>query len=69
MEINKLGNDLRKRRESLNLKQEDISEMSGTTIKTLHLIESGKGNPSLETLNKITNVLRLELILQLKQLG
>jgi transcriptional regulator with XRE-family HTH domain len=69
MEVSKLGIDLKKRRVSLSLKQEDIAEMSGTTIKTLHLIESGKGNPSLETLNKIINVLGLELILQIKQLG
>jgi transcriptional regulator with XRE-family HTH domain len=69
MEVAKLGDDLKKRRESLNLKQEDVAEISGITIKTLHLIESGKGNPSLETLNKITSVLGLELLLQIKQLG
>jgi len=69
MDLKKLGKDLRQRRESLNLKQEDVAEIGGITIKTLHLIESGKGNPSLETLNKITAVLGLELVLQIKQLG
>jgi DNA-binding XRE family transcriptional regulator len=69
MEAHLLGLKIKNRREALSLKQEDLSEMAGITIKTLHLIESGKGNPSLETLNKIIDVLGFELVLQIKILG
>ena len=69
MEVKKLGRDLKKRRKILHLNQEDVAEMGGITIKTLHLIETGNGNPSLQTLNKIIDVLGLELVLQIKQLA
>lgn len=69
MKIKELGAEIRKRRDSLKLKQEDLAEMSGTTSRTLHEIEAGKGNPSLKTMNKIIDVLGLELVLQIKQLG
>jgi len=57
------------RREFLKLRQEDLAEMSGIAIKTIHLIESGSGNPSLETLTKIATVLGLEFLLQIKKVS
>ena len=57
------------RREFLKLRQEDLAEMSGVTIKTIHLIESGSGNPSMATLGKIATVLGLELLLQIKRMN
>jgi y4mF family transcriptional regulator len=69
MDAQFLGLQVKNRRESLSLKQEDLAEMAGVTIKTIHLVESGKGNPSLETLNKIIDVLGFELVLQIKILG
>ncbi|HEU0228571.1 MAG TPA: helix-turn-helix transcriptional regulator [Arachidicoccus soli] len=56
-----------RRREFLSLKQEDLAEMAQVTIKTIYMIESGKGNPSLQTLEKIMAVLGLELIMRIKQ--
>lgn len=67
MIINDFGSALKYRREFLHLKQADLAEMSGVTIKTIHLIESGTGNPSLETLEKIIKVLGMELSLQVKK--
>lgn len=55
------------RREFLNLRQEDLAEMSGITTKTIHLIETGTGNPSIETLEKLVNILGMELLLQVKK--
>jgi transcriptional regulator with XRE-family HTH domain len=69
MTVNELGNAIKFRREFLTLRQEDLAEMSGLTIKTIHLIESGKGNPSVETLQKIATVLGLDLLLQIKTSG
>jgi len=64
-----MGKAIRYRREFLHLKQSDLAEMSGVTIKTIHLIESGTGNPSLETIEKLAAVLGMELVLQVKQLN
>jgi transcriptional regulator with XRE-family HTH domain len=69
MEASEIGKSIKFRREFLNLRQEDLAEMSGITSKTIHLIETGKGNPSIETLEKIVNILGMELIIQIKKLG
>ncbi|HEV3414084.1 MAG TPA: helix-turn-helix transcriptional regulator [Puia sp.] len=62
-----IGQLITKRRELLRLRQEDLSEMSGLAIKTIHLIETGSGNPSVTTIEKIATVLGLELTLQVKK--
>lgn len=58
-----------RRREFLRLRQEDLAEMSGVAIKTIHSIETGSGNPSIGTLEKLAAVLGLELLLEIKKLG
>jgi transcriptional regulator with XRE-family HTH domain len=67
MNIEEMGKALKFRREFLNLRQEDLAEMSGITSRTIHLIESGTGNPSVETLEKLATVLGMELLLQVKK--
>ena len=67
MNIEEMGKSLKFRREFLNLRQEDLAEMSGITSRTIHLIESGTGNPSVETLEKLVTVLGMELLLQVKK--
>lgn len=67
MSIEEIGKALKFRREFLNIRQEDLAEMSGITTRTIHLIESGTGNPSMETLEKLATVLGMELILQIKK--
>jgi transcriptional regulator with XRE-family HTH domain len=62
-----MGKSMKFRREFLNLRQEDLAEMSGITTKTIHLIETGTGNPSIETLEKLVNILGMELLLQVKK--
>ena len=69
MTVKEIGELIKKRREFLNLRQEDLSELSKVTIKTIHLVEQGSGNPSYETLNKLSVVLGLELLLQVKKLS
>jgi transcriptional regulator with XRE-family HTH domain len=66
MSIKEMGAKLKFRREFLNLRQEDLAEMSGVTSKTIHLVESGTGNPSVETLEKMVTVLGMELLIQVK---
>jgi transcriptional regulator with XRE-family HTH domain len=67
MDSNELGHIIQQRREALSLKQEDLAEMTGITSKTIYLIESGKGNPSINTLQKILEVLGLEIFVQIRK--
>jgi transcriptional regulator with XRE-family HTH domain len=69
MTIHQMGQLITKRREFLQLRQGDLSEMSGVAIKTIHLIEKGSGNPSIATIEKIATVLGLELILLVKKIN
>jgi len=64
-----IGKALKFRREFLNLRQEDLAEMSGVAVKTIHVVESGTGNPSLETITKLADVLGMELLLQVKKIS
>lgn len=69
MNAKEIGNSLKFRREFLNLRQEDLAEMSGITTRTIHLIESGTGNPSVETLEKLVAVLGMEILIQVKKIN
>ena len=69
MTLKDMGTIIRVRRDFLNLRQEDLSEMSGITTRTIHLIEKGSGNPSMRTLEKLSTVLGLEVSLQVKNVS
>jgi y4mF family transcriptional regulator len=58
---------LKERREALKVTQEDLAELSGVGLRTLKAIESGKGNPTIDTLNKLADVLGLELKLEVRK--
>ncbi len=67
MNTQDIGRLIKRRRDSLSLRQEDLSEMTGVTSKTIYSIENGKGNPSLDILQKILNVLGLEILVQVRK--
>ena len=67
MTIKELGTAIKFRRDFLKIRQQDLAELSGVTVKTIHLIESGNGNPSFETIEKIAVVLGMELVLHVKK--
>jgi transcriptional regulator with XRE-family HTH domain len=60
---------IKDRREILQVTQETVAELSGVGLRTLKQFESGKGNPTLLTLQKIADVLGLELTLTVKNLS
>jgi DNA-binding XRE family transcriptional regulator len=66
MKNEEMGILMQERRLKLALKQEDVSEMIGISTKTIQNIENGKANPSLKTLQKLSAILGLELIMQIK---
>jgi len=42
--------------------------MTGITSRTIYMIENGKGNPSFDTLQKLLDVVGLEISVQIKKL-
>lgn len=60
---------IKMRRQTLNVTQETLAELSGVGLRTLKQFESGKGNPTLLTLTKLADVLGLEVDLKLKTLS
>ncbi|MEH0153257.1 helix-turn-helix transcriptional regulator [Limibacter armeniacum] len=58
---------IKQRRETLGITQQDLAELSGVALRTLKAIENGKGNPTLSTIQKLLEVLGLEIVIQVKQ--
>ncbi|MEK7720406.1 MAG: helix-turn-helix transcriptional regulator [Bacteroidota bacterium] len=58
---------IKERKEILAVNQEYLAELSGVGIATLKRLESGKGNITLKNLQKIADVLGLEVKLELKK--
>ena len=63
-----LGKKIKNRRKILKIRQEDLAEISEVALRTLVSVERGEGNPSLDTLLKLADVLGIELQLNVKLL-
>lgn len=63
-----IAKDIKERRSQLGILQQDLAEISEVSLATIKDIERGKGNPSLTTLEKIVDVLGMEIVLQIKQM-
>lgn len=57
----KIGEMLRVRRKMLRLRQRDLAELAGVTLRGLTELENGRANPTLNQLAKIAEVLGLEI--------
>ena len=68
MHQDKLIQNIKERRETLKVSQEILAELSGVGLRTLKQFESGKGNPTIATLQKIADVLGMELKLEVKKM-
>lgn len=58
---------MKERRETLSLTQQDLAEMSQVGLATIKDIERGKGNPALNTVKKILDVLGIEIEYRIRQ--
>lgn len=58
---------IKERRTLLGLTQQDLADYTGLSVRIIKSIETGKGNPSVGTLNKIADILGLELTLKVKE--
>ena len=62
-----IGTFIKERRALLGISQQDLSDFAGVGISTVKDLERGVGNPSVETLRKILDVVGLEMVFQVKQ--
>lgn len=62
-----LGNKIKERRKVMSMSQNQLAEYTGLSVVTLSQIESGKANPSFETLNEIFHFLNLEMLVVVKK--
>jgi transcriptional regulator with XRE-family HTH domain len=68
MSFQALGNTIKQRRKELRLLQSDLAEMAGVSVNTLYKIERGQGNPSLDVLEKLADIIGMELKLEVKKM-
>jgi transcriptional regulator with XRE-family HTH domain len=68
MHFEQLIQTVKSRREMLKVTQETLAEVSGVGLRTLKQFESGKGNPTLQTLEKLADALGLDICLQVKKM-
>lgn len=61
MTSQELGAKVRSRRKNLRLRQRDLAELAGVTLRGLTDLENGQANPTINQLAKIADVLGLEL--------
>lgn len=69
MHLKELGKRIKQRRNELRITQEYLSEVSGTRLRTLKQIETGKGNLTFDTIQKLLDVLGLELFITTEQIN
>lgn len=69
MLVGVLGETIRKRRKELGITQPHLAELANISTNTLYKLERGLGNPSLDVMNKLAEVLGMELRLEVKNLS
>lgn len=69
MLVNFLGETIRNRRKELGITQPHLAELAKVSTNTLYKLERGQGNPSLDVLYKLAEVLGMELKLEVKKLS
>ncbi|MFD2532544.1 helix-turn-helix transcriptional regulator [Gracilimonas halophila] len=67
MLVKEMGNRIKERRDTLGITQPDLAEMAGISKNTLYKIETGQANPTLKVLNKIAEILGMEITMSVKK--
>ena len=62
----KIGKTIKQRRKELNLELKDLQDYSGVNYVSISDIENGKANPTVKTLEKLLDVLGMELDIKVK---
>ncbi len=69
MNADTIGDAIKRRRAQLDVDQKSLSEICGISVHALSNIESGKGNPTINTLNLVLEALGLELQIHVAACG
>ncbi|CAG5086059.1 helix-turn-helix domain-containing protein [Parvicella tangerina] len=69
MFIQELGKEIKARRKTLGITQQDLADLAGVNINTVIRIEGAKINPTVEVVSAIADVLGMELRLEIKQIA
>jgi transcriptional regulator with XRE-family HTH domain len=67
MLVEHIGKTIKFRRKELNITQPHLAELAEISTNTLYKMERGQGNPSLQVLCKVADVLGMELQLKIKK--
>ena len=66
MTAQELALQVKQRRDTLRISQQELADLAEIGVRTIYEIEKGIANPTLEVLNRLADVLGLELQLRLK---
>ena len=61
MLVKKIGEAIKNRRKELKITQPHLAELAQISVNTLYKLEKGEGNPSMDVLNKLAEVLGMEI--------
>lgn len=67
MNTGQIGEVISVRRDALGIDQRTLSEISGVAVHTLSNIESGRGNPTVKSLDRVLGALGMELRVEVQQ--
>ena len=67
MLVKKLGEAIKNRRKELKITQPHLAELADISVNTLYKLEKGDGNPSIDVLNKLAEVLGMEITFEVKK--
>ena len=69
MSATSLGEAFKQRRKELRITQPMLADMAQISVNTLYKLERGTGNPTLDILIKLGDVLGLELTVETKKIN
>jgi DNA-binding XRE family transcriptional regulator len=69
MGISEMGKMIKQRRKMLNITQPHLAELAGVSKNTLYKLENGQSNPSWQVVEKLTDVLGLDIHITIKKMG
>ena len=69
MLVEQIGNTIKNRRKELKITQVDLADLAEINLITLNKLEQGKSNPSLAVVEKLADILGLEINLEVKNLN
>lgn len=66
MNIQAISNAIIKRRKMLSVSQKELADLAGVSLHSIINLESGRGNPTLQLLLTVVEVLGMKMQLEVK---